>query len=78
MCVSFQQAISHNHFQWAHSYWSGYFTSRQALKGYVRSSATLLHAAEKLLALNAAQMAADDVASAQQNIDLLTDGLVRA
>jgi hypothetical protein len=30
------------------SYWSGYFTSRQALKGYERLTSALLHAAEKL------------------------------
>ncbi len=31
-----------------HSYWTGYFTSRQALKGYERMTSARLHAAQKL------------------------------
>jgi len=32
----------------AHSYWSGYFTSRSAIKGYVRQIDNILHATDKL------------------------------
>lgn len=35
--------------QGPHYYWSGYYTSRPGIKGYVRSRANLLHAANKLL-----------------------------
>ena len=34
-----------------HCYWTGYFTSRPAIKGYVRMSNALLHSADSLLAL---------------------------
>eukprot|EP01119_Soliformovum_irregulare_P005383 TRINITY_DN1714_c0_g1_i1.p1 TRINITY_DN1714_c0_g1~~TRINITY_DN1714_c0_g1_i1.p1 ORF type:complete len:977 (+),score=300.90 TRINITY_DN1714_c0_g1_i1:52-2982(+) len=33
-----------------HSYWSGYYSSRSALKGYVRSRNNFLHATQNLLA----------------------------
>jgi lysosomal alpha-mannosidase len=32
-----------------HCFWTGYFTSRPALKGYVRTRSNLLHATEKLI-----------------------------
>jgi hypothetical protein len=33
-----------------HAFWTGYFTSRPALKGYVRTRSNLLHSTEKLMA----------------------------
>eukprot|EP01116_Phalansterium_solitarium_P019911 TRINITY_DN5728_c0_g2_i1.p1 TRINITY_DN5728_c0_g2~~TRINITY_DN5728_c0_g2_i1.p1 ORF type:complete len:1012 (-),score=366.51 TRINITY_DN5728_c0_g2_i1:80-3115(-) len=33
-----------------HSYWTGYFTSRAAIKGFVRSRTNLLHAVDQLFA----------------------------
>jgi lysosomal alpha-mannosidase len=36
----------------AHSYWSGYFTSRATLKGYIRSQSNFLQATQKLFTLS--------------------------
>lgn len=33
-------------------YWTGYFTSRPALKGYIRTRSSLLHTADQLLVLS--------------------------
>eukprot|EP01118_Nematostelium_gracile_P016074 TRINITY_DN6577_c0_g1_i2.p1 TRINITY_DN6577_c0_g1~~TRINITY_DN6577_c0_g1_i2.p1 ORF type:complete len:961 (+),score=254.85 TRINITY_DN6577_c0_g1_i2:83-2884(+) len=36
----------------AHSYWSGYFTSRAALKAYIRETNNFLHSADKIFSLS--------------------------
>jgi hypothetical protein len=52
------------------SYWSGYFTSRIALKGYVRSSDSLLHAGELLFTLFKDSVLKSDEAKIKANSQL--------
>ncbi|EGG20517.1 alpha-mannosidase [Cavenderia fasciculata] len=47
-----------------YSYWTGYFVSRPALKGYVRQNSQLLHVAEQLLVTGQA-----DIPNVQSYID---------
>jgi alpha-mannosidase len=42
-----------------HSFWTGYFTSRPALKAYVRESSALFHSARQLQALSGLPLPAD-------------------
>ncbi|EFA84943.1 alpha-mannosidase [Heterostelium album PN500] len=57
-----------------YSYWTGYFVSRPALKGYVRQSNALLHVAEQLLVTSS-----DAIPSVQQseynNVGVLREAL---
>ncbi|KAF2071815.1 hypothetical protein CYY_006876 [Polysphondylium violaceum] len=48
----------------AHSYWTGYFTSRPALKGYVRQNNALLHILEQMLVTSQS-----NIQSAQSYVD---------
>jgi hypothetical protein len=58
-----------------HSYWTGYFTSRPALKGYVRTNSNLLHASEKLFT-TARGVLGDEVVT-RSNLEAL-DSLAQA
>jgi len=51
----------------AHSYWTGYFTSRPALKGYVRQNNALLHILEQMLVTSQS-----NIPSAQSYVDQIT------
>eukprot|EP01116_Phalansterium_solitarium_P022225 TRINITY_DN7261_c0_g3_i1.p1 TRINITY_DN7261_c0_g3~~TRINITY_DN7261_c0_g3_i1.p1 ORF type:complete len:972 (-),score=316.52 TRINITY_DN7261_c0_g3_i1:78-2993(-) len=62
-----------------HAYWTGYFTSRVALKGYVRTRSSLLHTADQLLTTAAAlppQLI--DVAGSLRNISTLAEAMAVA
>ena len=43
----------------SHSFWSGYFTSRAALKAYVRDTSSIFHASRQLQALSGLPRPAD-------------------
>jgi lysosomal alpha-mannosidase len=55
-----------------HSYWSGYFTSRPALKGYVRLMNNLLHSVDKLYSSSTLDVNNPEFQRDIETIDVLT------
>ncbi|KYQ93883.1 alpha-mannosidase [Tieghemostelium lacteum] len=54
-----------------YSYWTGYFTSRPALKGYVRQNNALLHVMEQLLVTSNSQSMVQDIMVMRQAMGVL-------
>ncbi|KAL6078171.1 carbohydrate binding [Balamuthia mandrillaris] len=63
---------------YAHAYWTGYFTSRPALKGYVRSRANLLRGAERFYSVSQGILPSTDEDWALEHIQTLEYALAVA
>jgi lysosomal alpha-mannosidase len=55
------------------AYWSGYFTSRPSVKGYVRSSGAVLHATDKLFSSALGVLSNLNTSSGLKKIDILSE-----